>query len=295
MQLAYYKDAKGNFGDDLNPWLWDKIFPGLMNSRDDVVLVGMGTILENWFARRLAPDTRKLVLGAGSGMTFPLLVTDRSWTFYGVRGPLSARYLGLDAACALTDPAMCIGRWVDAPPRRGKVGFMPHHHSLAKWDWKAVCEQAGLVYLDPRADALATLERINGLEKVLAEAMHGAIVADALRVPWVPIRINPWNYVGKWDDWASTIRLPIHFRVLPELYDPVLGQGVVKRVGWTVRAMAGRQTPVSSRHVVNFVRRELSRLAESDSGHLSEDAHLGEAVDRLLDAADRLRADLSRS
>lgn len=295
MELAYYKNVRGNFGDDLNPWLWDKVFPDLIGTRDDIVLVGMGTILENWFAKSLPPQKRKVVLGAGAGMTMPLLKRDESWTFYGVRGPLSARYLDLDPACALTDPAMCIGRWVEPPSQRRNVGFMPHHDSLMKWDWKKVCEQIGLVYLDPRAEPLETLKRINGVEKVIAEAMHGAIVADALRVPWVPLRMNQWNYVGKWDDWASTIRTPVHFRVVPELYDPVFGQSYAKRLGWKVRAMAGRQAPASPRRLVSFVRRELLRLAESDGGHLSDDASLNDVTNRFLEAAHRLRSEVSAS
>lgn len=293
MELSYYLDKKGNFGDDLNPWLWDRILPGLMGTRDDIVLVGMGTILENWFAKRLAPDKRKLVLGSGGGMTLPVLATDDTWTFYGVRGPLTARYLGLEPDRALTDPAMCIGRWIEAPTQRRGVGFMPHHHSLARWDWPAVCAQAGLVYLDPHADPLETLHRINGLEKVIAEAMHTAIVADALRIPWVPLRINQWNYVAKWDDWASTLGLPVHFRIVPELHDPVFGKDAVTRMSWRLRAMAGRQTPASPRRVVNFVRRELMRMAESDDGQLSTDAVLGDVVDRFLERAGQLRSDIA--
>ena len=66
---------------------------------------------------------------------------------------------------------------------------------------------------------------------------------------------------------------------------------MAKRLGWTLRAMAGRQTPVSSRRVVAFVRRELSRMADSDPGHLSTDTVLADVVDRFLDGAERLRTE----
>ena len=46
MKLAYFRDPKRNFGDDLNPWLWDQLLPGLIDDvDDDRFLIGMGTIL----------------------------------------------------------------------------------------------------------------------------------------------------------------------------------------------------------------------------------------------------------
>jgi succinoglycan biosynthesis protein ExoV len=38
--------------------------------------------------------------------------------------------------------------------------------------------------------------------------MHGAIVADALRVPWVPIVTSPRILKLKWQDWCSSVNLP---------------------------------------------------------------------------------------
>jgi hypothetical protein len=50
VRLEYFKSPAGNFGDDLNPWLWDGLLPGLLHEGDGDVLLGVGTILENWFA-----------------------------------------------------------------------------------------------------------------------------------------------------------------------------------------------------------------------------------------------------
>ena len=50
MKLVYYQDPKGNFGDDLNPWLWERLLPGRLDDDPSELLVGMGTILEPWFA-----------------------------------------------------------------------------------------------------------------------------------------------------------------------------------------------------------------------------------------------------
>lgn len=35
MKLYYYESKEGNFGDDLNRWLWDSIFPGFFDSDEN--------------------------------------------------------------------------------------------------------------------------------------------------------------------------------------------------------------------------------------------------------------------
>jgi succinoglycan biosynthesis protein ExoV len=45
--------------------------------------------------------------------------------------------------------------------------------------------------------------------------MHGIIVADALRVPWVAIRPLAAIHRPKWFDWAETLDLTINFQKLP--------------------------------------------------------------------------------
>ena len=40
---------------------------------------------------------------------------------------------------------------------------------------------------------------------MLAESLHAAIIADAFRVPWIPVRIGHKFLAGKWTDWAAGI------------------------------------------------------------------------------------------
>lgn len=281
MKLAYFQDPNGNFGDDLNPWLWDHLLPGVIDGvNDGRVMLGVGTILEPWFVKQFPPETRKIIAGSGGGMTVPAIVIDESWQVLCVRGPLTAAYLGLDSTLAASDPAVCIrDLWPRPDKPRGQVGFMPHLGSLRRYDWPSVCEQAGLEYINPHGDFLATLDQIANLRLILTEAMHGAIVADALRVPWFPLQISPINYVGKWHDWGASIRMPIHFKPLPDLYDPVHAKGAgpllsegPRAAFYELRQGTGRRARARASHL-------LRQYAENYEPYLSEDRDLDRAID----------------
>ena len=45
MHPYYWESDHGNFGDDLNLWLWDFLLPGFRKVHPEVLLVGVGTVL----------------------------------------------------------------------------------------------------------------------------------------------------------------------------------------------------------------------------------------------------------
>lgn len=211
MRLYYYKDRVGNFGDDLNPWLWSRLIPEIIDQDEHTLFVGIGTILNDDI-----PDAeQKVVFGSGVGLGgVPRL--DDSWHIYCVRGPLTASALGLPEEKAITDPAALL-RTVDLPAavHHAPVSFIPHLESQLRArirgiDLEAACEGLGIHYIDPQASVNEVLAEIQGSEVVLAEAMHGAIVADALRVPWIPIQLYDHILDFKWKDWCRSVQLQYH-------------------------------------------------------------------------------------
>ena len=213
MQLLYFREhALTNFGDDLNAWMWSELLPGMWDPADGVWLCGIGTILN----QELIPPGRKWIV-AGSGVGYGLPLTDlggKSFRILGVRGPLTAKILGIDSSYAVTDGAILLSALPECAPspeseRKGIV-FMPHYQSLPAGNWQEACEAAGFEFLDPRLESRGIVQRLRTAELVLADAMHAAIVADTLRVPWIPLVTSPTINTFKWLDWTLSMDLEYH-------------------------------------------------------------------------------------
>ncbi|AOF84303.1 polysaccharide pyruvyl transferase family protein [Hydrogenophaga sp. RAC07] len=210
MKLFYYKDKIGNFGDDLNPWIWYSLYPNLFDNNDSEILMGAGTLINS----EAPKNVKKYVFGSGVGYHETPAI-DSSWEFLWVRGPLSAQKLGLERKVALTDPAILAHEILKQTSltRKNGVAFMPHHKSIHFANWRSICLDAGITYLDPTGDIHQTLHDIRSSTFVIAEAMHAAIVADSLRIPWVPVVCYDHILAFKWQDWCSSMDLeysPIH-------------------------------------------------------------------------------------
>lgn len=215
MKPYYWESQHGNFGDDLNLWLWDFLLPGFRTVHPDVLLVGVGTVLN----KALLPEAgRKLVIGSGFGYgVLPDMRDESLWDIRSVRGPLTAKKVGVPETLGIVDPAVLVA---DMPefsnlPKRHGCSFVPHWESAVAGLWPAVCATAGLNYIDPRGEAKAVIRAIAQSERIVAESMHGAILADAFRVPWVAVSTSDSINSFKWRDWAATVGVEHRPRRVP--------------------------------------------------------------------------------
>ena len=216
VKLFYYKDPIGNFGDDLNPYIWYNLAPELFDDDDETVLVGIGTLINN----RAPERPNKIVFGSGVGYhQFPDI--GKKWHFCCVRGPRSAQRLGLDSSYVATDPANLLTEVVGKSQvkRVDSVCFMPHHASARFADWKDLCAKAGIVYIDPATDIHESLHTIRRSRLVIAEAMHAAIVADTFRTPWVPVVCYDHILDLKWRDWCESLMIDYDPVRIPSIWD----------------------------------------------------------------------------
>lgn len=217
MEILYYKDVKGNFGDDLNEVIWRAVLPRQVFEVPDVILVGIGSILN----ATMAPPSRtmgKRVFVLGSGASYGALPTGwETWSILALRGPLTAKLMGKQNAAA-TDGAALIATvpsLIGEEGRRDLTLFMPHHHSLAAGLWEKVADTCGFTFVSPEWPVSKIMALFARAKLVVTEAMHGAIVADAMRIPWIPVVMSPDISVFKWADWTMSLNLPFQPTTIP--------------------------------------------------------------------------------
>lgn len=215
MKLHFYKDPKGNFGDDLNPWLWPKLIGDTLDENANELFVGIGTLINH----RLPTSPTKHIFGSGLGYGY-LPKIDSSYIFHAVRGYKTAEALNLDSSIVITDPAILIRTvfYPKAAKKTYRFGFIPHIDSISNFDWESLCNDIGLRFISSHWDVERVMLEIGQCETILAEAMHGAIVADTLRVPWIPISCYGGVLDFKWNDWLSSLGMTYSAKRLTPLY-----------------------------------------------------------------------------
>lgn len=226
MNLVYYKEANGNFGDDLNEWIWDYLIPGWRKWDKNTTLLGIGTLINR---RRLEALCQKkvLILGSGTGYgKIPDLPLPKTWDVRSVRGPRTAAQLNLTNDKAIIDPAVMVSDIAEfqSVQKTDTPIFIPHHFSIDRYNfisncWQHACSRAGLKYISPRDNAKIVIKSIAAAPLVIAESMHAAIIADSFRVPWIPVQIYHGFNLFKWTDWAASLKMDLD---IPMLF-PILG------------------------------------------------------------------------
>jgi hypothetical protein len=201
-----------NYGDVLNKHIWPLYFGAQLAHQDDILMFGIGTLL----GQIIKHDGRVIVCGSGCGYE-PDLSVVANYRIFWVRGPNSAKLLGLPESVAVTDPAILVDVCFPPAPRSDRIVFMPHWETAWNPLWRRVCALAGIDYVDPLGDVTKVSAQLSSAKLVIAEAMHGAIVADAYRVPWIAVSTSPRVNLFKWHDWAASLQLKPTFHVLPPL------------------------------------------------------------------------------
>ena len=153
--------------------------------------------------------------------------------------------------------------------------------------------------IDPTSGVDKILQELSATELLLAEAMHGAIVADALRVPWIPVRVYGKLNIFKWQDWSQSVRVPLEIKDVPPIYT-ALPKGW-KRAGNLIKqtvARAGmgqanwRRLGVrrSSPDEINRSLDTLQKIAATRTAFLSDDGLLAQLETRLMEKLSVVRA-----
>ncbi len=295
MKLTYFQGDPPNFGDELNATMWSHLLPAdFFDDDPSKLFIGIGSVIQHNYPK----DAKKVVVGSGyGGYTKKPDVHDGSWEFHFVRGPQTTEALGLNPELAVADAAILLRETpLPAPATDIKVGFMPHYESIERGNWKVACDLAGITFIDPSHPPDEVIAQILGAELVITEAMHGAIVSDALRTPWVGVRAMHHVHRFKWHDWAEALNID---------YDPAFLFPSNLREAWALttgragsgpRAMAvctSRPAQPFNAGCSHLAARSLQKLAKS-TPCLSTDADTERATDRAMTAIDGLIAKYGR-
>jgi len=234
MELHYYQDSRGNFGDDLNEWIWDVLLPRWRSWDPETTLLGVGTLIHDVTARSLS-GRRVLVLGAGAGYgATPEASSIEKWDFRAVRGPATAQILGLPLAKAIIDPATMVSDFPEFQnlTKKNKVVFVPQHCTTDRHPWKEICENININYVSPEDDSRYVIQEIAQSPLVLAESMHAAIIADSFRVPWIPISISRRFNPKKWVDFLAGGEIIAPIDPLFPILDRIAQHMDLRRARW---------------------------------------------------------------
>lgn len=298
MRLFYYAGYK-NFGDAMNPWFWEHFLPNLKSTGDDsIIFSGIGSVLND----RLPIGSQNIVFGSGAG--YGDAPSPRNWKFYAVRGPRTAGAFGL-TDIAFGDPAILLPRMLPVEKDSNPATiFVPHRESGALGGWKAPCAAAGIKYVDPQTDFVEVVRSIGRAKLVITESLHGAIVADAYRVPWIPVVVFH-SHPFKWHDWTESLLTTytptfIDQETVKAFRSPALR--VAWRAHWILagRAARGGKGSGAARHATKAVAtalgagyldrrpvfdrrvRDLEKVMASGVPNLSPEGRLGVLQEGLL-------------
>ena len=130
--------------------------------------------------------------------------------------------------------------------------------------------------------------------------MHGAIVADTLRVPWIPVRTNPKILPFKWLDWCQSVKLPYRYEVIKGAK-----QFSLKEYLYPIPPYLRGQSSFSNlfdswimssyfvKNHIDFLAKQLERITLKNP-YLSCESHLESLVVKLEERLNALREDITK-
>lgn len=220
MKLLYFKGDPPNFGDELNPYVFDSLLDKIDFARQsrNYYLMGIGSILSKPYFARIKPHEKAVVFG--SGIRDPQIVAPiDKLSIEFARGPISAQALQCQY---ITDAAYLLVLLKDyqkllRAPKKFRISLMPYFRHVDDLDWETISVKSGVHIIMPTWPVYKILQHIAQSENIIAGAMHGCIVADIFRIPWARLQFDMHEAEKivqsvKWMDWCASITVSQHKR-----------------------------------------------------------------------------------
>ena len=138
-----------------------------------------------------------------------------------------------------------------------------------------MCRHADVTLIRPTDPVPTVMEAVSRCSTVVCGALHVAVVADVLGVPWVPFAPAAFPH-DKWLDWCDSIDVPYR-----PFAGPAVSGGSGRRAAVANAAMAARLAEAM---------RKARGAAESRAVH-SDRGLLADRIEQLVREVDRLRVE----
>lgn len=190
------RETKNNFGDALNPWLFEKITGKkpenanhLINLTRKPVYSCIGSILDDNNLRNLK------VWGSGFKSEKGTMRQNPNEVF-AVRGPLTRNKLiefGVDCPEVYGDPALLLPKYYNPTiMKKYEVGVIAHYVDKEKENFTNFSNSLpeGVLIIDIESNIEDVVNNILKCKKIISSSLHGIIVADAYSIPSLHVKFS---------------------------------------------------------------------------------------------------------
>lgn len=207
-------DGRPNFGDAVGPWLAGHLsgltpVNGFRRSLRTPALATVGSIA-GWLEQNGSQIWGSGLMAPLGGESLARLRKLQDVRVHAVRGRNTRtelqRKTGWDVPEVYGDPALLLPQFLAAEGTgTGDIAVVPH---LDHRDCMETAAGPGIEVVDVREGVEAVVRRITGARVCISSSLHGIIVAQAYRVPWVWLRISDRLISGdryKFEDFFTTL------------------------------------------------------------------------------------------
>lgn len=214
----YYWRGKKNFGDLLAPLLTNRFIhiSSEWSEPAQSELIMVGSILE-----QMPKDWSGVIAGCGK-LHEKTILNFPNAKILAVRGPLTAKALGLGSNVLLADPGLLADELVGFRDKEYDLGIVSH------WTDTSLEHDPRFKKYSPKIirvgdDPVKVIEEIAKCKKIISSSLHGIIIADAYGIPRrieIPPRaISHAHQEGglfKWRDYSLSIGMELKIGLTQE-------------------------------------------------------------------------------
>lgn len=294
MKIMYFRGKYPNFGDELNNWMWQKLLPDFFDDDESELFIGIGSTIGINYDK----SAKKIIFGTGFVANYNEKpdVSTSDWNIYFVRGPRTATALNIAPDLALGDAAILLRTVVDFKNRKPEVvSFIPHWESLERGNWQEVCDIAGINLIDSRRPVEEVIAELLRSKLVICEAMHGAIVADAFRIPWIPVIPLVKIHRDKWYDWAEALDIELnphrllHSTVIsPKTYLDGSYRNIIQKTKDIIKEILSKK--ICSKIIIYIAAQRLRKISRQKPC-LSSDSKISDITEKMLEKLQQFHRD----